>query len=277
MAGNEQVNSLHPLLRKEFTFESFIWDECNAFAYQAALNVAQSRSLLCPVLLYGESGVGKTHLAQAIEIYLYEQNSEAEIHYISATDFCDEFYASIESHETDSFKSWYENLDILIIDDIHFLQGKAETQKVLLAIFKTLKEKNKKIICKSGYKLKNTNSQFVEFLRSGLCIDLVPPKVGAGKNPVAGKKMALEAGGMSIVYVFTECKFWIEKISGEEIDGELLKNYGYTSKRSPSLYLVEIDGELLNYRYDKKNNRIVYTKSDGSENFIEVSKLKEIE
>ena len=272
MAGNEQVNSLHPLLRKEFTFESFIWDECNAFAYQAALNVAQSRSLLCPVLLYGESGVGKTYLAQAIEIYLYEQKSDAQICYISATDFCDEFNGSIESHETDSFKNWYENCDILIIDDIHFLQGKAKTQKVLLAIFKTLKEKNKKIVCKSGYKLKNMNSQFVEFLRSGLCIDLVP----AGKNPVAGKKMALEAGGMSIVYVFTECKFWIEEISGEEIDEELLNRYTSLKSLPRLYYLAEIDGELLNYRYDKKNNRIVYTKSDGSENFIEVSKLKEV-
>ena len=69
-----------------------------------------------------------------------------------------------------------------------------------------------------------------------------------GKNPVAGKKMALEAGGMSIVYVFTDSQFWLEGM----------------------------DGLKLNYRYDKENDRIVYADIDGSEEIIEMSKLKEV-
>ena len=69
-----------------------------------------------------------------------------------------------------------------------------------------------------------------------------------GKNPVAGKKMALEAGGMSIVYVFTDSQFWLEGM----------------------------DGLKLNYRYDKENNRIVYTELDGEEKTLEMSKLKEV-
>mgnify|MGYP007101888656 CR=1 FL=1 len=69
-----------------------------------------------------------------------------------------------------------------------------------------------------------------------------------GKNPVAGKKMALEAGGMSVVYVFTDSQFWLEGM----------------------------DGLKLNYRYDKENDRIVYTELDGEEKTLEMSKLKEV-
>lgn len=140
----------HPQLREDFIFDTFVQGENNNFAYNAALAVAKEPGKLeryNPILLYGGSGLGKTHLMQSIGNFIYTNNPESlKISYTSAESFTNEFTASLSSKNIDQFKLKYRNLDILLLDDIHFLQGKKATQEELFYTFNALRDKNKQMI-----------------------------------------------------------------------------------------------------------------------------------
>ncbi len=117
----------HSQLRPDYTFSTFVIGDNNSFAYNAACAVAKNPGKAYnPVLIYGGVGLGKTHLMQAIGNLSYsEQNTN--IIYLTAENFTNEFIQSINTNTTNKFKNKYRNTDILLIDDIHFLQNKTET------------------------------------------------------------------------------------------------------------------------------------------------------
>ncbi len=169
----------HPLLQEEYTFETFIpGDNCN-FAYNASLSVAKNPGTkFNPILLYGGSGLGKTHLMQAIGNYIHNTNDKLKICYISAESFTNEFIMSTKEKKTSSFKSKYRNLDVLLLDDIHFLQNKDATQEELFYTFNALHEKHAQMVftCDRPIKeIKNMATRLVSRLSNGLCIDINPP------------------------------------------------------------------------------------------------------
>jgi chromosomal replication initiator protein len=169
----------HPLLQEEYTFDTFIpGDNCN-FAYNASLAVSKNPGTkFNPILLYGGSGLGKTHLMQAIGNYIYNHNEKLKICYISAESFTNEFIMSTKEKKTSSFKSKYRNLDVLLLDDIHFLQNKDATQEELFYTFNALHEKHAQMVftCDRPIKeIKNMTARLVSRLSNGLCIDINPP------------------------------------------------------------------------------------------------------
>lgn len=170
----------HPLLQEEFTFETFIPGDNSKFAYNAALTVAKNPGKQYnPILLYGGSGLGKTHLMQAIGNYIYQNtDEELKICYISAESFTNEFLDSLKTKKTNEFKNKYRNLDILLLDDIHFLQNKEQTQEELFYTFNALSDKKAQMVftCDRPIReIKNMAVRLVSRLSNGLCIDLQPP------------------------------------------------------------------------------------------------------
>ena len=135
-------------LNENFTFETFIPGEGSDFAYKAAQAVAEEPGVKYnPILFYGGVGLGKTHLMQAIGNKISElQNDSLKITYLQAESFANEYINSINSKTTEKFKSKYRNLDILLLDDIHFLVGKEGTQEELFYTFNALKSKNAQMI-----------------------------------------------------------------------------------------------------------------------------------
>ena len=167
----------HPLLREEFTFENFIPGDNSNFAYNASLAVAKNPGKQYnPILIYGGSGLGKTHLMHAIGNYMYNHGGEKlKICYVSAETFTNEFTTSLSSKKTNDFKNKYRNLDVLLLDDIHFLQGKEATQEELFYTFNALHEKNAQMVftCDRPIKeIKNLTARLVSRLSNGLCIDI---------------------------------------------------------------------------------------------------------
>ena len=177
---NNQKKKKHPLLNEDFNFDSFIPGENSDYAYKAALAVAQKPGKKYnPILFYGGSGLGKTHLMEAIGNYIYQNNPEnLKICYISAENFTNEFTSSITSKKTNDFKNKYRNLDVLLLDDIHFLSGKEATQEELFYTFNALSDKNAQMVFTCDRPIREIQkmaNRLVSRLSNGLSIDLQPP------------------------------------------------------------------------------------------------------
>lgn len=175
-----QKKKKHPLLSENYNFDTFIPGENSDYAYKAALAAAKNPGKnYSPILFYGGSGLGKTHLMQAIGNYIYQNNDEKlKICYLSAEDFTNDFTNSLTNKKASEFKNKYRNLDVLLLDDIHFLQNKSGIQEELFYTFNALNEKNSQMVftCDRPIKeIKNMADRLVSRLSNGLCIDLTPP------------------------------------------------------------------------------------------------------
>jgi chromosomal replication initiator protein len=170
----------HSQLRANYTFESYIIGDNNSFAANAAQAIARNPGTAYnPFLIYGGAGLGKTHLMQAIGNYIHE-NSNNSVIYVFAETFTNEFIAAINGGERAkaAFKNKYRYADVLLIDDIHFLQDKQGTQEELFYTFNALSDANKQMVftCdRPVSELKNFNERLRSRVGKGLNVDLQPP------------------------------------------------------------------------------------------------------
>ncbi len=188
----------HPLLREDYTFENFVVGENNSFAANAALAIAKNPGTAYnPCLIYGGVGLGKTHLMQAIGNLAWKEKG-CKIIYITAENFTNEFVESIKNNKTADFKNKYRNADMLLIDDIHFLQKKIETQEELFHTFNALYDAKKQIMftCdRPVSELKNLSERLRSRFERGLNVDLQPPSYET-RCAILAKKS--EARGIAI-------------------------------------------------------------------------------
>lgn len=137
-------------LNQNYTFENFVVGPNNQLAHAAAKSVSRSPATqFNPLFIYGGTGLGKTHLIQAIGHYLLQERPYLKVLYIPTEQFINEFIYSIQTNTQHSFKIKYRNVDILMIDDIQFLEKKEETQNEFFHTFNTLYENKKQIIISS--------------------------------------------------------------------------------------------------------------------------------
>ena len=143
---NNRISPLNP----NYTFENFVVGPNNQLAHAAAKSVSRSPATqFNPLFIYGGTGLGKTHLIQAIGHYLLQERPYLKVLYIPTEQFINEFIYAIQTNTTHSFKIKYRNVDILMIDDIQFLEKKEETQNEFFHTFNTLYENKKQIIISS--------------------------------------------------------------------------------------------------------------------------------
>jgi len=143
---NERVSPLNA----NYIFENFVVGPNNQLAHAAAKSVSRSPATqFNPLFIYGGTGLGKTHLIQAIGHHLLKERPYLKILYISTEQFINEFIYSIQTNTQQSFKIKYRNVDILLIDDIQFLERKEETQNEFFHTFNTLYENKKQIVISS--------------------------------------------------------------------------------------------------------------------------------
>ncbi|MBQ4235833.1 MAG: chromosomal replication initiator protein DnaA, partial [Treponema sp.] len=167
-------------LDDKFTFDSFVLGENSELAYKASQAAADNPGKAYnPLLIYGDSGLGKTHLMQAIGNYIYEKNNgDMKIRYLTAENFTNEFTSSIRDNSTEKFKSKYRNLDVLLLDDIHFLQGKTQTQEELFYTFEALDAKKSQMVftCDRPIsELKDITDRLRTRFAKGMTVNLNPP------------------------------------------------------------------------------------------------------
>lgn len=142
----EQQRMFNP----RFTFDEFVVGDCNRYAHAACLAVAEEPSRAYnPLFLYGGSGLGKTHLMSAIGLYLLDHSPNLNLLYVSAEMFTNELIKAIGENRTREFKKKYRQIDVLLIDDIQFLEGKETTQEEFFYTFNSLIEAQKQIVISS--------------------------------------------------------------------------------------------------------------------------------
>jgi chromosomal replication initiator protein len=134
-------------LNPDYTFENFVNGPCNRLPHAAAVAVAdQPGRAYNPLFIHGGVGLGKTHLLQAICQKILDRHDEARIMYLSCDSFINQFISGIRSGDTNQFRQRYRHLDALVVDDIHFLTGHAQTQEEFFHTFNTLYQGHKQII-----------------------------------------------------------------------------------------------------------------------------------
>lgn len=190
----------HPQLLEIFTFNSFVPGENNNYAYSASLAAAKNPGKSYnPILLYGGVGLGKTHLMHSIGNYIYnDKKGKIKLCCISAENFLNEFADSLKNKTMNKFKNKYRNLDVLLLDDIHFLQGKEALQEECFHTFNALSEHNAQMIftCDRPInELKGLKERLKTRFSSGVCIDLKPPSY---ENRIAIINKKLETENKSI-------------------------------------------------------------------------------
>ena len=182
-----QYNRLDPNKR----FENFITGSSNKLAYEASLKVAESISHYNPFYIYGGVGMGKTHLLNSIGLELKKNN---KVMFISAERFMYQFVKSIKSNEMVKFKEYFRNTDILLIDDIQFMNGKEAMQEEFFHTFNALLEKGSRIIIsadRSPNKLSRIQERIKSRFSGGLVVDIQKPDYELRKKIVEKKTQEL--------------------------------------------------------------------------------------
>jgi chromosomal replication initiator protein len=166
-------------LNPKYLFESFVIGPSNRFAHAAAVAVAEAPAKAYnPLFIYGDSGLGKTHLLHAIGHYAQSLYPNVRVRYVNSEEFTNDFINSIGEGKAGAFQRRYRDVDVLLIDDIQFLQGKEQTMEEFFHTFNALHNANKQVVITSDLPPKQLNG-FEDRLRSrfewGLITDVQPP------------------------------------------------------------------------------------------------------
>lgn len=174
-----QATKLNP----NYTFNTLIRGNSNQLAYAIGMHVTQKpgNKNHNPLFIYGGVGLGKTHLMQAIGNQIYKNNPKAKIRYLHANDYIQDVVKASIRHSFDDLKKYYNNLDLLLMDDIQFIAGdKTKTQEEFFYTFNTLIERNKQVImtCDTYPKnIDNLNERLISRFTSGLTVEIQPPEL----------------------------------------------------------------------------------------------------
>ncbi len=166
-------------LNEKYKFNSFVIGQSNRFAHAAAVAVAEAPARAYnPLFIYGDSGLGKTHLLHAIGHYAREMYDSVRVRYVSSEDFTNDFINSIANNQGAQFHARYRSVDILLVDDIQFLGGKSETQEAFFHTFNTLHDHNKQVVITSDVppkQLRGFEDRMLSRFEWGLLTDIQAP------------------------------------------------------------------------------------------------------
>ena len=235
------------ILNKNYTFEKFIVDQSNELAYFSAQRVGQEFNLdYNPFFIYGNVGIGKTHLLNAIA-WNIKKNDKKRFIYISAERFMYQFIKSLKINETIQFKDQFRSIDVLMIDDLQFIGGKKSTQEEFFHLLNDLIDNKKQVIItadKSPSNIKNLDYKIRSRLSGGLVVDILPTTFDLRKkiikNKVLSKNINLER---DIVNFLAENIF----SSVRELEGAINKIMLYSDITNSKLNLKNTQTILADY------------------------------
>ncbi len=171
----------HPMVNDELTFDTFVVGSSNTFAHAAALAVANAPGeAYNPLFIYGNSGLGKTHLLYAICERITKNDPDAKILYTKGEDFTNELIAGLQNNAMDKFHEKFRTVDVLLVDDVQFIGGKQQTQEEFFHTFNALVQDNKQIVLTSDRppkEIANLEDRIRTRFEWGLLADIQPPDI----------------------------------------------------------------------------------------------------
>lgn len=174
-------------LNSDYTFDNFVEGDCNKLGFSAGKAIAENPggTPFNPLLIYGDSGLGKTHLAQAIGISVKEKYPHKVVLYVPAAKFQTQYAEATLSNNKNDFIHFYQMIDVLILDDVQDLAGKDKTQNAFFHLFNHLHQSGKQLILtsdKSPVEIKGIEARLLSRFKWGLTVDLQPPDFETRKN-----------------------------------------------------------------------------------------------
>ncbi len=239
----EQVTAPNCLARH--TFNNFVVGEENRYAYTAALTVAQSPGIYNPLYIYGSTGMGKTHLLQAVAHEVLKDNPRAIIRYITCEEFLNRYVDSLRMKKHAEFRNMIRTADFLLVDDVHHLANKTQLQEEFFNTFNTLYNANKQIILtsdKQPCEIVGLESRLVSRFECGVATEITTPGL---ETRLAILKMKQDE---HMVKLDDEILFFIAAritSSIRRLEGALLRLVAYSSAMSNCKITVEKAEELL--------------------------------
>ncbi|KXK42130.1 MAG: chromosomal replication initiator protein DnaA [Chlorobi bacterium OLB5] len=192
-------------LNPDYTFENFVKGKNNEFATAAAISIANKPGAQYnPLMLYGGVGLGKTHLMQAIGNHVKGINPAMKVMYVSGPEFTTNFVQSIRTNRAHEFERYYKSLDLLIVDDIQFLEGKESTQDSFFQIFNSLYQLKKQIVLscdKPPHQLEGLEERLITRFQWGLTVDIQAPDL---ETRIAILNKKCEKEGFNVPYEVLE-------------------------------------------------------------------------
>lgn len=232
-------------LNPRYTFESFIVGANNQFAYAASQAVAQSPATTYnPLFIYGGSGLGKTHLLQAVGHHVLASKKSARVIYLTSEQFTNEFIDAIQHGALFKFRKKYRQADILMIDDIQFLAGKERSQEEFFHTFNSLYDGHKQIILSSdrpASEIEKLEQRLVSRFEWGMTAELQPPDV---ETRIAILKS--KAASLRIHFEQWVLEFLAEKIRNNvrRLEGALMRVASYSSLSGRAITRNDIENLL---------------------------------
>ncbi len=249
-----QAQPASPLeLNTRYTFENFVVGPSNRFAHAASLAVAESPARSYnPLFIYGGVGLGKTHLMQAVGVYVLKNNPRLKVTYISSEKFTNQLISAIQHRTTTAFREKYRHVDILLIDDIHFIAGKEATQEEFFHTFNALYDAHKQIVLSSDRPPKDIpalEERMVSRFEWGLVTDIQPPDL---ETRIAILKKKIEQNKIDVpddVVFFIGNKV---KLNIRELEGALIRVVAYSSLTNEKITLERARSVLKDMLLEEK-------------------------
>lgn len=248
------INKNLSYLNANYTFDRFVVGACNQFAHAASIAVAkQPAKNYNPLFIYGGSGLGKTHLLNAIGLMTAASHPELNIMYVSAEEFMNEMINCIRYDRMPKFREKYRNIGCLLIDDIHFLAGKERTQEEFFHTFNTLHDAGKQIVVTSDKfpkDIPNLEGRLRSRFEWGLIADIQPPETET-KIAIIEKKMQeneISLPSNVALYIASHVESNIR-----ELEGFLVRIAAYSSLTNQEINM-DLVKDVLKKLVKQKNN-----------------------
>jgi chromosomal replication initiator protein len=252
----QKARKPHGQLNVEYNFERFVRGDNNDFAFMAAYAIAKNPGRAYnPCMIYGGVGLGKTHLLQAVGNSAYREFDGIKIVYVTAETFTNEFILSIKENTSHRFKNKYRSVDVLLIDDVHFLPGKVETQEELFHTFNALYDANKQMVFTSDRpvsELKRLSDRLRSRFERGLNVDLQPPNY---ETRIAILKKKIEEKNAEIPEAVIELICQNIQTNVRDLEKALTKLIAYADLVDKTITLETAERQLKDFfsNHDQRN------------------------